>query len=183
MPVDFQTFAYQPESDRPLNTELLIAELSQRAAGKVYYHLSETAGINTPARIAVVTGVPLADFKKQTEFGRLLGEYLLTDLADRGLEVTELRLGKDISILPLTGEFILTRNPGELASVAPELDYVVVSTFSNTRKTLIIQGRLVSLKDGLIKTSWRQTLPLNREILGLFVPPEPPFTIAVKGIR
>jgi hypothetical protein len=110
-----------------------------------------------------------------------VAEYLLTDLADRGLKVTELRLGKEINILAQTGEFILSRNSNELANNNQELDYVVVSTYSNTRKTLVLQGRLVSLKDGIIKTSWRYTLPLNRELLSLFHSIEKPYTIAVKG--
>ena len=131
----------------------------------------------------MVNAVPLADLKRDTEFGRIMAEYLLTDLADRGLKVTELRMGSEINILPQTGEFIMSRNIGELANNTPELDYVVVSTFTNTRKTLIVQGRLVSLKDGLVKTTWRYGLPLNRELLGLFHSVEQPFKIAVKGMQ
>jgi hypothetical protein len=138
--------------------------------------------VHFSGKIAVVNAVPLSDFKRETEFGRVMGEYLLTDLADRGLTVTELRLGKDITILPQTGEFILSRNIGELANKMPELEYVVVTTFANTHKTLIVQGRLVRLKDGLVKTSWRYSLPLTRELLGLFQAVEAPYKIAVKGI-
>ena len=123
-----------------------------------------------------------ASFKRETEGGRIIAEDYLTDLADRGIRVKELRLGSDINILPQTGEFILSRNIGELANSSPALDYVVVSTFTNTRKTLILHGRMVSLKTGLVKTSWRYHLPLNRELLGLFYSIEQPFTIAVKGI-
>ena len=67
--------------------------------------------------------------------------------------------------------------------LGPEMgEYVVVTTFANTRKTLIIQGRLVRLSDGAVKTSWRYSMPLNRELLGLFQPAEAPYKIAVKGI-
>jgi hypothetical protein len=175
-------FQYMPDSSKSYGTESMLSEISKEVAGKVYYELKEEGQRNLTSRIAVVAAVPLSDFKRETEFGRIIAEYHLTDLADRGIQVKELRLGSDINILPQTGEFILSRNIGELANNSPELDYVVASTFSNTRKTLILQGRLISLKTGLIKTSWRYNIPLNRELLGLFFSVEQPFTIAVKGM-
>lgn len=177
-------FQYLPESSRMLGTELALSNASKEIAGKVYYELKEEGEQSLAGKVAVVSAVPLSDFKRETEFGRLMAEYLLTDLADRGLQVDELRLGREITILPQTGEFILTRNAGELANVEPALDYVVLSTYSNTRKALIVQGRLVALKDGTVKTSWRFTLPMNRDLIGLFhAAPEAPFTIAIKGIE
>ncbi len=175
-------YRYMPDSSRSQGTESLLSSFSREVAGKVFYELKDDGEKHFSARVAVVAGVPLSDLKRQTEFGRIMGEFLLTDLADRGLKVKELRLGKEINILAQTGEFILSRNIGELASVAPELDYVVVSTFTNTRKTLIIQGRLVSLQNGVVKSSWRYTMPLTRELMGLFQGTERPFTIAVKGV-
>jgi cell division protein ZapA (FtsZ GTPase activity inhibitor) len=171
-----------PGISLPLGTESLLAEISREVADKIQQELKEDGGKHLTARLAVVNAVPLSDLKRETEFGRIMGEYLLTDLADRGLRLTELRLGKEINILPQTGEFILSRNLGELADKAPELDYVVVSTYSNTRKTLIVQGRMVRLKDGQVATAWRHSLPLNRELLALFHVREEPPRIAVKGL-
>ena len=164
------------------DSAMLLGQMSKEVAGKVYLALhGEVDGQSLAGRIGVVNAVPLSDLKGDTEFGRVMAEYLLTDLADRGLPVTELRLGKEITVLPQTGEFILSRNLGELASQKPELAYAMVSTFSNTSKTLIVQGRLVRLSDGLIRTSWRYTLPLTGELRGLFQAPESPYRIAVKG--
>ncbi|MFA7384180.1 MAG: FlgO family outer membrane protein [Desulfurivibrionaceae bacterium] len=171
-----------PDRAKSKGTEILLAEMAQEVAGKVFYEMQGEGDMNVAARIAVVNGVPLSNLKLDTEFGRVVGEYLLTDLADRGLKVTELRMGKDITILPQTGEFILSRNTGELAIRTPEVEYVVVTTFANTRKTLIVQGRLVRLSDGAVKTSWRYSLPLNQELLALFQSSVPPYKIAVKGI-
>jgi len=175
-------YQYMPAASKSYGTETMLSELSKEVAGKVFYELKEDGQRNLTSRVAVVAAVPLSDLKRETEFGRVIAEYYLTDLADRGIKVKELRLGKDIDILPQTGEFILSRNIGEIANNSPALDYVVVSTFTNTRKTLILQGRLVSLKSGLVKSSWRYNLPLNRELLGLFYSVDQPFTIAVKGL-
>ena len=183
VPTKYNVYQYMPESAKNRDSEILLADMSREVAGKVYYELQgEAEGQSLAGRIAVVNAVPLSDLKRDTEFGRVMGEYLLTDLADRGLNVTELRMGKDITILPQTGEFILSRNIGELANKMPELEYVVVTTFANTRKTLVVQGRLVRLADGAVKTSWRYSMPLNRELLGLFQQAEAPYKIAVKGI-
>ncbi len=182
VPTKYNVYQYMPDTSKTLGTEILLSEMSKDVAGKVFYEMQEEGEKNFTAKIAVVNAVPLSDLKRDTEFGRVMGEYLLTDLADRGLKVTELRLGKDITILPQTGEFILSQNISELANKTPELEYVVVTTFANTRKTLIIQGRLVRLADGAVKTSWRYSMPLNRELLGLFQPAEAPYKIAVKGV-
>ena len=181
-PPRHRIYQYMPDSSSSQGTESQLSDISKQVAGKVYYGLKDDGEKNYSARVAVVAAVPLSDLKRETEFGRIMSEFLLTDLADRGLKVTELRLGREINILAQTGEFILSRNIGELANISPELDYVVVSTFTNTRKTLIIQGRLVSLQNGLVKSSWRYTMPLTRELLGLFHGTEQPFTIAVKGM-
>ncbi len=176
-------YQYMPDASSSLSTESKLSEISKEIAGKILYELKEAGTKQLTSRVAVVAAVPLSDLKRETEFGRLIAEYHLTDLADRGLRVKELRLGKDINILPQTGEFILSRNIGEIANDSPALDYVVVSTFTNTRKTLILQGRLVSLKTGLIKTAWRYNLPMNRELLSLlYARDREPFVIAVKGI-
>ncbi len=182
VPTKYNVYQYMPDTSKTLGTEILLSEMSKEVAGKVFYEMQEEGEKNFTAKIAVVNAVPLSDLKRDTEFGRVMGEYLLTDLADRGLKVTELRLGKDITILPQTGEFILSQNIGELANKTPELEYVVVTTFANTRKTLIVQGRLVRLIDGAVKTSWRYSMPLNRELLALFQPAEAPYKIAVKGV-
>jgi len=182
VPTQYNVYQYLPDTSKSQGTENLLSDISKEVAGKVFYELKGEGEMDLSARVAVVNAVPLSDLKRETEFGRVLGEYLLTDLADRGLKVTELRMGKEINILPQTGEFILTRNIGELANTAPELEYVVVSTYSNTRKTLILQGRLVRLKDGAVKASWRYGLPLNKELLGLFHAPEAPYKIAVRGM-
>lgn len=183
VPTKYNVYQYTPDTAKTVGTEMLLSEMSKEIAGKVRYEMQEEGGeMNSSGKIAVVNAVPLSDLKRDTEFGRVMGEYLLTDLADRGLKVTELRMGRDITILPQTGEFILSRNIGELANKMPELEYVVVTTFANTRKTLVIQGRLVRLADGAVKTSWRYSMPLNRELLGLFQQPEAPYKIAVKGI-
>ena len=181
-PGHFRVYHYLPEANRSVGTEVLLSEMSREVAGKVYYGLKDDGEKHHTARVAIVGAVPLSDLKRETEFGRITAEYLLTDLADRGIKVSELRLGREINILAQTGEFILSRNISELANKDQPLDYVVVSTFSNTRKTLILQGRLVSLKDGIIKSSWRYTMPLNRELLGLFHTIEKPYTIAVRGM-
>lgn len=164
-------------------TERLMSEMSKEVAGKVFYEMKEGGQHDMSSRVAVVCAVPLSDLKRETEFGRMVAEFYLTDLADRGIKVKELRLGRDINILPQTGEFILSQNIGELASDSPALDYVVVSTFTNTRKTLILQGRLISLQNGLVRSSWRYTFPLNRDLVALLDNNnEQPFTIAVKGV-
>lgn len=174
--------AFASRQGRSSGIENLLSTMSQEVAAKVLYEMQEEGQEVVTLQVAVVCAVPLSDLKRETEFGRVVAEYYLTDLADRNIQVKELRLGQDISIMPQTGEFILSQNIGELANDSPELDYVVVSTFSNTRSTLILQGRMISLATGLVKTSWRYNFPLNREVMALLGVNTPPYAIAVKGM-
>lgn len=175
-------FPYQPEAPEGPGLEVRLGEIAREVAGKVFYQLRQDEKALADIRLAVVQAVPLADLKRESEFGRVLAEFFLTDLADRGLRVQELRLGRDIHIIPQTGEFVLSRNVGELASDQQALDYVLLSTFSNTRQTLMLHGRLVGLQDGLVRTSWRHTLPLDRELRALFGKPAEPYSIAIRGM-
>lgn len=184
-----QTFKSEDAAAMSLGTEKKLSDISHEVAEKIYKELQKKDGDQLAAKVAVTVAVPLSDLKRETEFGRLLAEYTLTDLAGRGLQVAEIRLGKEIIILPQTGEFIMSRNTGELKNEFPKVDYVVVSTFTNTRSILILQGRLVDMKDGIVQASWRYTMPLNREIVGLFYDPREmrpsavkPFKMAVKGL-
>lgn len=167
---------------RTSGIENILSQMSKEVAGKVFSRMKEEGPPVMSSRVAVVSAVPLSDLKRETEFGRAVAEYYLTDLADRGIQVMELRLGRDISILPQSGEFILSQNIDELANDSQTLDYVVVSTFTNTRKSLILQGRMIALQTGMVKTSWRYTMPLNRELLTLLGASDQPFTMAVKEI-
>jgi len=177
-----RVYQYKSDASRSYGTENILSEMSKEVAGKVFYEMKDEGQHSMTSRVAIVCAVPLSDLKRETEFGRMVAEYYLTDLADRGILVKELRLGKDINILPQSGEFILSQNIGELANESPALDYVVVSTFTNTQKALILQGRMISLQSGLIKTSWRYNIPLNRELTVLLDANKQPFTIAVKGM-
>lgn len=181
VPTRYNIYQYLPDEPQVKGADSSLSEMSREVAGKIFYELRRDGEKTGAGRIAVVNAVPLADFKRDTEFGRIMGEYLLTDLADRGLKVMELRLGKDITILPQTGEFILTRNLAELAVKNPGLEYAVVSTYSNTRKNLVVQGRLVDLADGAVKTGWRYSLPLTRELQALFQQAESAPRVAIKG--
>lgn len=185
-PASQNVFVQASEARTAPGTAASLSDISQQIAGKVYYAMKAELDRGESARIAVVAAVPLADLKRETEFGRVWAEHLLTDLADRGLPVAELRLGREITILPQSGEFILTRNVGELATQEPALDYVMVSTFSNTRRDLILQGRLVNLRSGIVKSSWRFDLPLGHELAALFRDPakaEPPYKVAIRGME
>ncbi|MDF1613974.1 FlgO family outer membrane protein [Desulfurivibrio dismutans] len=175
-------FPYRPTGPGGPGLATLLGEITREAAGKVFYQLREDSVDPSDVRVAVVGAVPLADLKRESEFGRVLAEFMLTDLADRGVSVTELRLGKDIHIVPQTGEFVLSRNIGELASRQQDLDYVVLSTYSNTRSTLMLHGRLVGLQDGLVRTSWRHNLPLDRELRWFFGESEQPVTVSIRGM-
>ena len=118
-------------------------------------------------KLAVMSSVPLADFKKTSRFGRLLSEYILKELSSSSLQVIEFRLGKGIGLDSLGGEYMLSRDPQNSADLNPELDYVVLSTYSTTGDSLIVFGRLVDIHAGTILSMWEKRFPLTKQVTAL----------------
>ncbi len=96
--------------------------------------------------VLMTTITPVDNISSGTSFGRLVSEQLMTELNGRGFRVIEARKTNDYLIADKLGEFSLSR---DLKKIAAEFsaDAVLVGTYSRASKQVLINVRLVDLRD------------------------------------
>lgn len=105
--------------------------------------------------VLITSFVRLDQFKKTTEFGRIVSESLINELSNRGFNIIEYRGQMAVSIND-AGEYFITRKPHRLKDKVPNT-YVVVGTYSRQYKKVMLNARVIDNITGKIITSARST--------------------------
>jgi len=103
--------------------------------------------------ITLTSFVDLKKLTKTSQFGRVLGESLFSELFVRGFNVTDFR-GQNAISVNKHGEFFITRNVSKLASEVSNT-YILVGTYSKIDENVIINARIIDNKTGKLVTSAR----------------------------
>ncbi len=111
--------------------------------------------IDTNKPILITSFVRLDEFKKTTEFGRVVSESLINELSNRGFNITEFRGQMAVSVND-EGEYFISRKPHELKNKIPNT-YVVVGTYSRQSGKVMLNARVIDNITGKIITSARAT--------------------------
>ena len=110
--------------------------------------------------VLITSFVRLDNFKKTTEFGRIVSESLINEMSNRGFNIIEYRGQMAVSINE-KGEYFITRNPYKLKDEVPNT-YVVVGTYSRQFGKVMLNARVMDNVTGKIITSARSTYKHNR---------------------
>lgn len=105
--------------------------------------------------VIITSFVRLDQFKKTTEFGRIIGESMINELSNRGFNIIEFRGQLAVSVND-EGEYFITRKVREMKGKTPNT-YVVVGTYSRQYKKIILNARVIDNITGKIITSARST--------------------------
>jgi TolB-like protein len=111
--------------------------------------------MDTNKPILITSFVRLDEFKKTTEFGRVISESLINELSNRGFNIIEYRGQMAVSIND-EGEYFISRKPHELKNSIPNT-YVVVGTYSRQLGKIMLNARVIDNITGKIITSARST--------------------------
>ena len=115
--------------------------------------------IDTNKPMLITSFVRLDEFKKTTEFGRIVSESLINELSNKGFEITEFRGQMNVSVND-EGEYFISRKPHELKNKIPNT-YVVVGTYSRQFGKVMLNARIIDNITGKIITSARATYVHN----------------------
>lgn len=96
--------------------------------------------------VLMTTITPVDNLSAGTSFGRVATEQLMTEMNARGFRVIEARKTNDYMIADKAGEFSLSRDLKKIASEF-SADAVLVGTYSRGREQVLLNVRLVDLKD------------------------------------
>ena len=150
-----QHLAVAAEMQKDVTTqETLESTIASLAAQMV-----ENRKMDTNKPILITSFVRLDEFKKTTEFGRIVSESMINELSNRGFDITEFRGQMAISIND-EGEYFISRKPHELKSKIPNT-YVVVGTYSRQMGKIMLNARVIDNVTGKIITSARATYVHN----------------------
>jgi len=105
--------------------------------------------------VIITSFVRLDQFKKTTEFGRVVSESLINEMSNRGFNIIEFRGQLAVSVND-QGEYFITRKVREMKGKTPNT-YVVVGTYSRQYKKIILNARVIDNVTGKIITSARST--------------------------
>lgn len=111
--------------------------------------------MNTFKPVLITSFVRLDQFKKTTEFGRIVSESLLNEMSTRGFNIIEYRGQMAVSVND-QGEYFITRKPHQLKNKVPNT-YVVVGTYSRQYKKIMLNARVIDNVTGKIISSARAT--------------------------
>ena len=111
--------------------------------------------MDTNKPVLITSFVKLDEFKKTTEFGRVISESLINELSNRGFNIIEFRGQMAVSIND-EGEYFISRKPHELKNKTPNT-YVVVGTYSRQAGKIMLNARVIDNITGKIITSARST--------------------------
>ena len=111
--------------------------------------------MDTNKPVLITSFVRLDEFKKTTEFGRVVSESLINELSNRGFNIIEFR-GQMAVSLNDEGEYFISRKPHEIKGSIPNT-YVVVGTYSRQAGRIMLNARVIDNITGKIITSARST--------------------------
>lgn len=96
--------------------------------------------------VLMTTITPADNISMGTSFGRLVSEQLITEMNGANFRVIEARKTNEYVIADKSGEFSLSRDMKKIASEF-SADAVLVGTYSRGREQVLINARLVDLRD------------------------------------
>ena len=111
--------------------------------------------MNTNKPVIITSFVRLDEFKKTTEFGRIVSESLIDELSNRGFNIIEFRGQLAVSVNDV-GEYFITRKTNRLKNKIPNT-YVVVGTYSRQYGKVMLNARVIDNITGKIISSSRST--------------------------
>jgi hypothetical protein len=137
----------------------------ERELGKLIYlgaqTAAERAGVLAKDRpIVVATMVSIDDFNKSSTFGRLASQLISNRLAQRGYVVKDVTYMRALTLLPGTGELVLSRDASRL-SASVNAQAVVAGTYAVAGREIYLNIRFLKPDDGQILSSADVVIPLD----------------------
>jgi TolB-like protein len=103
--------------------------------------------------VTVTSFVDLNNLDKTTQFGRLLGESMLSELFSRGFNVSDFR-GQGVITIDKDGEFYITRDARKLEAEVPNT-YILVGTYTKIGGSTLLNARIIDNTTGKLVASAR----------------------------
>ncbi len=135
-------------------------------------------------QVAVATFVSLDQLYETSSMGRYISEQMLHELQRAGVDVIEVRMMPSMKISKGYGEYILSRDMGEL-SYLHDVDAVVVGTYTVASGQIFLNGRLLAISTGRILSTASTVFDMDEVTASLLQrsgqPIAPPASIGIQS--
>ncbi|UZP67852.1 FlgO family outer membrane protein [Desulfovibrio mangrovi] len=119
--------------------------------------------------LIVTTPVDLNDLEASSPLARQMGEELALWFVQSGYKVQEIRKGRTVLFEPNEGEMLLTRRQTLLGNENIRSSLIMVTTYTQSRKSIRFNTRLLHAATNEVLAMSSQTIPLNSEMRTLAV--------------
>lgn len=103
-------------------------------------------------QVAVSTFVNLDQLYETSAMGRYISEQIIHELQRARVEVVEVRMMPSMKVSQANGEYVLSRDMGELSYVH-EVDAIVAGTYTVADGQIFLNGRLLAVESGKVLAS------------------------------
>lgn len=125
-----------------------------------------TQNVAADSRLLVTTIANIDNLEDSSALGRLLGEQLGTRLAQLGYTVLEVKLNRDVVMVPAAGEFALSRAVQEYAQ-KQGATAVLTGTYAVGKDTVYVTLKLLDWRDSQVISAYAYTLPIGSNVNAL----------------
>lgn len=119
-----------------------VFDITRELAQELLANLKDESALSSTC--VITTFVRLDDLKRADSLGRLLAEGMGNELVKAGIAVTEIRNTNAVSVAPLTGELVLSRDSAELKNYV-DTSYALTGTYSVGERSVAVSVRLLNM--------------------------------------
>lgn len=149
-----------PQNLGPPGSETSLGDLVYLAAQA----MAERAGVLAKDRpIIVSTIVSIDDLDRSSTFGRLASQLVANRLSQRGYMVRDLTYMRALTVLPGTGEMVLSRDASKLLA-STNAQAVVAGTYAVGGREIYLSLRLLRADDGQLLSTADVVIPYDHNM-------------------
>lgn len=112
--------------------------------------------------ILVASFVNIDDLAQSSTFGRLVSEHFASRFNQKGYATIELKLRTTVFLKKGSGEFVLSREIGEIG-LKHSAQAVIVGTYAVASDRVYVTARVVNVQDNRILSSYDYSVPVGRD--------------------
>lgn len=122
--------------------------------------LVKSSRLKINSKIAITSFVNLSNLDKSSYFGRKVSESMFNELHIRGFNLIDIRGTKSIRVND-NGEFFISRNIKLLNNKTVLTPYILVGTYSQFGKGILLNARIVDNTTGDVISTARTIIDIN----------------------
>ena len=147
----------------PAGSELLY--MNTQAADSLQSVMAGRLNKSSPILVSVMAN--LNNLQQSSAFGRLSMQQIASRIDQYGYRIIDVRMRQDMAIIPMQGEFMLSRQVAQLMKAEYNAQAVIVGSYTATSSNVYCSVRVIRLDDSAVLAAYEYYLPNSGEVRSL----------------